>query len=50
MKAEVLSVETLQKLKKLKDYEQRINKAIEEINKRSSKEVAKIYIDILKGE
>ena len=32
------------------ELQDRINKAIEEINKRSSKEVAKLYIDILKGD
>lgn len=33
-----------------KELQDRINKVIEEINKRSTKEVAKLYIDILKGD
>lgn len=32
------------------EKEDRINRVIEEINKRSTKEVAEFYIDILKGD
>jgi hypothetical protein len=36
--------------KYIEKLENRINKVIEEINKRSTKEVAELYIDILKGD